>query len=124
MLGEESILQVNLGLSNEVIGRQPVPVHDCDSEGVVYWEDRWELKHLAKEWVESVGDVVVLVFDLCFSNLHLQVGVGLREGRHKVVGRGGGMDKEGGREGRKKMIVTRWLHVACLTNIHTVQYIL
>ncbi len=89
MLGKESILQVNLGLSNEVIGRQPVPVHDSDSEGAVLWEDCWELKHLAKEWVESVRDVVVLVIDLCFSNLHLQVGVGLNRKWELIAGGGG-----------------------------------
>ena len=35
VLAEKPVFQVNLGLSNEVVCREPVPVHDGNGEGVV-----------------------------------------------------------------------------------------
>lgn len=81
VLAEEAILEINLGCSNEVVSSDAIPVHDGDIEGVVEGEDGWELKHLAKEWVELVGNVVVLVVDLVFPDLHLEVRVRLLRGR-------------------------------------------
>ena len=56
MLAEKPIFQVNLGLSDEVICCDSVPVHDGDSEGVIEGKCGWKLKHLAKCWIEVAGD--------------------------------------------------------------------
>ena len=60
MLAQETVLEVNTCLSDEIVGRHTVPVHDGDSEGVVKGEESWEFKHLAKDRVELTGDVVFL----------------------------------------------------------------
>lgn len=78
-LTQEAVLKVNSCLSNQIIGRDTIPVHDGDSEGVVKGEDSREFKHLAKDGVELTWDVVVLVVDLLLSNLHLQEWVRLYE---------------------------------------------
>ena len=74
---EKPVFQINLGLSNEVISREPIPVHDGDGEGVVERQCRWDLEHLAEDWVEVAGDVVLFVTDCLLSDLHLDVGVRL-----------------------------------------------
>ena len=77
MLAEKPIFQVNLGLSNEVICRDSVPVHDGDSECVVKGKRSWKLKHFAKYWIEVAGDVAVSVVDCLLPHTDLDVGVGL-----------------------------------------------
>ena len=77
MVTQEPILQVDLGLTNQVVSRQPIPVHDSHCEGVVLWEGGRELKHLPKERVQLVGDVVILVVDLALAQFDLEVRVGL-----------------------------------------------
>ena len=75
---EKPVFQVNLGLSNEIISRESIPVHDRDSEGVVERKGGRKLKHFAKDRVQVTGNVVVLVInDFHASNLNLNVGVGL-----------------------------------------------
>ena len=63
MLAEKPIFQVNLGLSDEIICRDSVPVHDRDGEGVIKRQGGWKLKHFAKYWIEVAGDVVISVID-------------------------------------------------------------
>ena len=78
MLTEKPVFQVNLGLSNEIIGREPIPVHNRDSEGVVKRKCGRKFKHLAKDRIEITGNVVVLVInDFHASNLDFYVGVRL-----------------------------------------------
>ena len=73
---EKPVFQVNLGLSNEVISGEPIPVHDGDSEGVVEREGGGKLKHFTKDWIQVTRNVVVLIInDFCVSNLDLYVGV-------------------------------------------------
>ena len=77
MLTEKPVFQVNLGLSDEVISREPIPVHDRDSEGMVEREGGRKLKHFAKDWIQVARDVVILIInDFCVSNLDLYVGIG------------------------------------------------
>ena len=43
---------------------------------MVEWKEGWQFKCLAKDWVELVVNVVIVVIDLLLSNnLHLQVQV-------------------------------------------------
>ena len=72
VLTQEAVLKINACLSNQIMSRATIPVHDSDGEGVVEWEDGWEFKHLTKDWVELTAYVVVLVVDFCLSNLYLQ----------------------------------------------------
>lgn len=74
---EKPVFQINLGLSNEVISREPIPVHDRDSEGVVKRERGGrKLKHFAKDWIQVARDVVIRVInDFRVSNLDLYIGV-------------------------------------------------
>ena len=77
MLGEKPVFQVNLGLPNEVVSREPIPVHDGHSEGVVKWKCSGKLEHFAKDWIEIAGDIVVLVIDDGFaSKFNFDVWVG------------------------------------------------
>ena len=70
------VFQVNLGLSDEVIRREPIPVHDRDSEGVVERKGGRKLKHFAKDWIEIAGDIVILVIDDRFvSKFHFDIWV-------------------------------------------------
>ena len=78
MLAQEMVFKVNACFSDEIVGRDMVPVHDGDSEGVVKGEEGWEFKHLAKDRVELTGGVVVLVVDLLLSNFHFQEWVRLQ----------------------------------------------
>ena len=76
MLTEKPVFQVNLGLSNKIISREPIPVHDGDGEGVVERKGGRKLKHFAKDWIEIAGDIVVLVIDDRFvSKFHFDVWV-------------------------------------------------
>ena len=77
MLAEKPIFQVNLGLSDEVICRDSVPVHDGDSQGVVKGKRGWKLKHLAKCWIEVAWDVAISVIDCLLPHTDLDVGVRL-----------------------------------------------
>ncbi len=61
VLAEEPVLQVNLGLPNQVVGRESVPVHHCDLEGVVNGQPRRQLKHLPKYGIQVRSDVIVFV---------------------------------------------------------------
>ena len=63
MVAQEPVLQINLGLTNEIISRYPIPVHHGHSNGMVHWESGWKLKHLAKNRIELARDVVVFVID-------------------------------------------------------------
>ena len=47
------VLQVNLGLSYQVVRAQEVPVQNLDSEDRVLREGGLELEALAEYWVES-----------------------------------------------------------------------
>ena len=86
---QEAVLKINACLSNEIVSRATIPVHDSDGEGVVEGEDSWEFKHLTKDWVGLTGDVVVLVIDFCLSNLYLQEWIRLRgSDRMRVRGEG------------------------------------
>jgi hypothetical protein len=77
VLTEKPVFQVDLGLSNEVISREPIPIHDRDGEGVVEREDGRKLKHFAEDWIQVARNVVVaIVNDFCVSNLDLYVRVG------------------------------------------------
>ena len=76
MLIQEPILNVDGGFSNEDICQDSIPVNDSNLYGVVEWKEGRQFKHLAKDWVELVMNVVVFVIDLLLSNnLHLQVQV-------------------------------------------------
>ena len=100
MLTQEPVLDVDGGFSNEIISRDTIPVHDRDLEGVVERKEGWQFKHLAKDRVELVRDVVVFVVYNLLSNLHLQVWVRLKvqEGRGGGGGGGGGGVERVGRE--------------------------
>ena len=63
MLAQKPVFQVNLGLSNEVISREPIPVHDRDCEGVVKRKDGRKLKHFAKDWIQVTRNVVILIIN-------------------------------------------------------------
>ena len=89
MLAQETVLKVNACFSDEIIGRDTVPVHDGDSEGVVKGKESWEFKHLAKDRVELTGDVVLLVVDHLLSNLHLQEWIRLQGRKWGCEGAGG-----------------------------------
>ena len=73
MLAEKPVFQVNLGLSDEIIRRESIPIHDGDSEGVVDGQGGWKLKYFAKYWIEVAGDVVVPVTDCLLPNADLDV---------------------------------------------------
>ena len=73
MLAEESVFQIDLGLSNEVISREPIPVHDRDGEGVVEREGGRKLKHFAKYRIEAAGDVALFVIDHFLPNFDFDV---------------------------------------------------
>ena len=75
MLAEEPVFQVNLGLSDEIICRDSVPVHDRNGEGVIKRQDGWKFKHFAKYWIEVAGDVAISVVDGLFPNSDLDVRV-------------------------------------------------
>ena len=85
VLGEEAVLKIDSGYTNQVVGGEAVPVHHSDSEGVIKRQGGRQLKHPTKQRIEVVGDVVVFVVNLFFSNLHFKVGVrleGARQTRH------------------------------------------
>ena len=53
---QEAVLKINACLSNEIVSRPTIPVHDSDGEGVVEGEDSWEFKHLTKDWLGLTED--------------------------------------------------------------------
>ena len=55
------VLQINLGLSYEVVRAQEVPVQNLNREDRVLREGGLELEALAEYWVELFGNVVLLV---------------------------------------------------------------
>ena len=77
MLGKKSVLQVNGGLSDEIISRDVIIVHDCDGQLVMNGKRGRNLKHLPKEWVEIVGNVIFPVTNFLLSNFYLQVRIRL-----------------------------------------------
>ncbi len=77
MLTQKPVFQVNLGLSDAVSSREPIPVHDGDSEGVVERERGRKLKHFTKDWIQVARNVVITIINhFCVSNLDLYVRVG------------------------------------------------
>ena len=77
VLTQISVLQINGSHADDVIGRETVPVHDSDLEGVVDWELGRQFKHLPKHGVEVSSDVVVFVVDRLLANGDLQVRIRL-----------------------------------------------
>ena len=76
MLAQKPVFQVNFGLSNEVISREPIPVHDRDRESVVKRKGGRKFKHFAKDWIQVTWNVVVIIVDnFCVSNRDLYVRV-------------------------------------------------
>ena len=75
MLAEEPVFQVNLCLSNEIIWRESVPVHDRDCEGVIKRQRGWKLKHFAKYWIKVARNVVISVTDGLLPNCDFYVRV-------------------------------------------------
>ena len=76
VLTQEAVLQVDLGLPNEVISREAIPVHDGHSEGVVYGELSGEFKHLAKGRVQTGSHIISFVVDaflLPYGNLEVGI---------------------------------------------------
>ena len=55
VLAMEPVFQVNLGLANEVIDGETVPVHDGGGDGVVKKKEGRELKHLPKSGFRLLG---------------------------------------------------------------------
>ena len=64
MLAQRPVLQINLGLSDEVIGRESIPVHDGNSKGVVKRKGGRKLKHFTKDWIQITGNVVILMCNM------------------------------------------------------------
>ena len=93
IVGQKPVLQVNSGLSDEIISRGAIIVHDPDDQFVLNGEFGRNLKHLSKEWVEVVGYVILLVTNFLLSNSDLQVRVRLQGEWQKRGGR-----ERGGRE--------------------------
>ena len=77
VVGQEPVFQVNGGLPNEVISGGAIIVHDLDYQFVLNGELGRNLKHLPKEWIEVVGNVILFVVDFFLSNSNLQVRVRL-----------------------------------------------
>ena len=77
MLTEESVFKINFGLSNEVISREPIPVHDRDGEGVVKREGGRKLKHFTKNGIEAARDVALFIVNHFLPNLDLDVRIRL-----------------------------------------------
>ena len=81
---EEPVLEVDLGLADEVVRAEEVPVEDADGEDGVLREGGLELEELAEDGVELLGDVVLLVGDALGAELEDEVGVGLAVDVHRV----------------------------------------
>ena len=72
---------------------------------MVEWKEGWQLKHLAKDWVELVRDVVFFAIHFFLSNLHFQVWVRLKgqgSGRREETGSGEEGKIERGEMGRER----------------------
>ena len=81
---EEPVLEVDLGLADEVVRAEQVPVEHADREDGVLREGGLELEELAEDGVELLGDVVLLVGDALGAELEDEVGVGLAVDVHRV----------------------------------------
>lgn len=77
MSAEESVFQIDLGLSNEVISREPIPVHDRNGEGVVERESGRKLKHFTKNRIETARDVALFVVNHFLPKFDLDVRIRL-----------------------------------------------
>ena len=87
VVGQKPVLQVNGSLSDEIIGREAIIVHDLYMQLVMNWECGRDLKHLPKEWIEVVGNVILLVINFLLPNFYHQKGI--RLGRERERERGG-----------------------------------
>ena len=81
VVGQEPVFQVDSGLPDEVVSGSAIIVHDLDVQLVIDGERGRDLKHLAKEWIEVVGDVIVFVVDFLLPNFNFQVRVRLERER-------------------------------------------
>ena len=88
MPAEEPVLEVDLGLADEVVRAEQVPVEHADREDGVLREGGLELQELAEDGVELLRHVVLLVGDALRAELEDEVGVGLAVDVHgmEVVG--------------------------------------
>ena len=77
VLTQEPVLQVDPGLSDDVIRGEPIPVHHRHLEGVVYRQLGRQLKHLPKERIQFSCDVVLFVVDRLLPDGDLEVRIRL-----------------------------------------------